>query len=399
MPWDEHEPGDVQHMAMELSRYNKVLYVNPPQDILQLLKGSKDKEFKAKVMGRGDRAIRREGHSLWVLEPPVITAPVNLLRINSVSDALIKRNNRKLSKAIFWAMNMLEFDEIIHINDNDVFGSFYMKELLMPELSVFYLPAGGPEMVGDLLNNRFREALIRKSDIVVTNSDKHLDYIERNNMNVFDIGQGVDFSGIYIDGSVQYNLSGIKRPVIGYAGNLDSSRICFDYIYDIARSKPDYSIVLAGEEDEALRGHVLHEMPNVTFIAEDRKDKMVSYMNFFDVCIYPLVINEANIEDEHNSLLDVLYLGKPVVTMNIEPLSKFKEFVYLASARESWMSQLDKALAEKDLADMQNMRKGFAESRSWANCVKRLCDVIESVRREFYLGNEVEMYTDRNNIS
>ncbi|MCC8088436.1 MAG: hypothetical protein LIO79_04120 [Rikenellaceae bacterium] len=393
--WSDSDVGDAQSMAVEMSRYNRVLYVNPPQDILQLMKGSVDGDFRSSIWRGPNLAIKRISHSLWIMEPPIITAPVNKISYDSVFDVLNKKNNRKLSRAIFWAMNELGFEEIIHINDNDVFGSFYLKEILMPKLSVYYKRTDESKFnYIDNQINRLEKVLIRKSDVIITNSDAYAVRFRDHNLNSFSVGHGVDFSNVYLDYSVKNKLRSIPGPVIGYAGGLDVRHMSPDLIFKLAVSRPDYSIVLVGSEDNIFKKHSLHLLPNVYFIKEDRKDKYLSYITYFDVCIYPVAVNSITNMEYHSKIDEYLYVGKPVVSADMPAMNHFYEHIYLASDSNNFIALVDKALHEFRDTVMRQSRVELAKSHSWENCVERIHYLIDLILRESYPGDRLDVYEE-----
>ncbi|MCD7962237.1 MAG: hypothetical protein LUF90_01505 [Rikenellaceae bacterium] len=393
--WSDSDMGDAQHMAMEMSRYNKVLYVNPPQDIIQLMKGSVDSEFRSNLLKGSNMAIKRINHSLWIMEPPVVIAPVNKISYDSVFDILNKKNNRKLSRAIHWAMNELNFNEVIHINDNDVFGSFYLKELLMPKLSVYYKISGRRRFnyIEDQIN-RLEKILVRKSDIIITNSDAYAVKFREQNLNSFSIGQGVDFSGNYIDYSINNKLRSIPGPIIGYTGNLDIKHMSPDLIFKLAVSRPDYSIVLIGTEDHIFKRHSIHMLPNVFFIREDRADKYLSYATYFDVCIYPVAVNNITNKQYHSKIDEYLYIGKPVVACDMPAMNNFYGHVYLAGDSNNFINLVDIALREDVNVQVLDARIEFAKSHSWENCVEKIHYLIDIILRKSYPGDRFDIYEE-----
>jgi glycosyltransferase involved in cell wall biosynthesis len=68
-------------------------------------------------------------------------------------------------------------------------------------------------------------------------------------------------------------IENIKKPIIGYIGALYKLRLDLDLIEFIAKSKPEWNIVLIGPEDDSFRQSPLHKLSNVYFLGlKDSKE-------------------------------------------------------------------------------------------------------------------------------
>jgi len=76
--------------------------------------------------------------NLWNLYPDTMIESINWIPVQFVFEILNKRNNRLFAKCIQKAIDQLGFKNTILFNDNDMFRSFHLKELLQPDLSIYY---------------------------------------------------------------------------------------------------------------------------------------------------------------------------------------------------------------------------------------------------------------------
>ena len=387
--WNMSASGNERKLAMEISRHNQVLYVNPPMDMAGLLRGYRDREEKpdstVRVRYDSQRVLRRVNPGLWVLEPPVILSAVHGVKNFTVFDFFNKRNNLKFYGALSWALEHLGFERIIHINDNDLFRSFYLKELLGPQLSIYYRR-------DDLTVNSFwahharriEPELIAKSDIVLTTNDTLAEDARDYNFNVFNVGQGVDLE--HFDPTVEQPmpcfLRNLPRPIVGYAGPLDTASLAPNLIYRLASERPRYSVVLLGREDHIFKRHSLHDLPNVHFIRSRHVQDFPAYIRHFDVCIYPQVIHDVTREDYPRRIDEFLAMGKPVVTMRTPLTEIFYRQAYLAETERSFLQLVDYALTETDDNRLRRSRMAFARTHTWEQCVDRIYSVIEMIMNE-----------------
>src|SRR5690606_31891787 len=123
------------------------------------------------IINGDEEGLIKIGPNLWNLYPDFIASSINSLPDNFIFDFFNKRNNRKFSISIKKAIKLLGFKDIILFNDNDIYDSFYLKELLKPKFSIYY---SRDNMVKtDFWKKhaeRLEPLLIAKSDLAMANS-------------------------------------------------------------------------------------------------------------------------------------------------------------------------------------------------------------------------------------
>ena len=68
--------------------------------------------------------------NLWNYYPAAILESINWIPSTAVFSFFNRINNRRFSRDIKTAVKKMGFDKYILFNDNDIFRSFYLKELL-----------------------------------------------------------------------------------------------------------------------------------------------------------------------------------------------------------------------------------------------------------------------------
>jgi len=130
-PWDIKIGSNCKNIALELAKYNRVLYVNAPLDQITFLRQRKEpavaKRLEIRSSGKNLLPI---GENMWNLYPKNIISSINWLRGEGLFNVLNKRNNRKFAADIRKAIRELNFKDIILFNDSDMFRSYYLEELL-----------------------------------------------------------------------------------------------------------------------------------------------------------------------------------------------------------------------------------------------------------------------------
>ena len=171
-------------------------------------------------------------------------------------------------------------------------------------------------------------------------------------------------------------LEGLRRdgePVIGYFGAI-ADWIDLDLLYEVARSRPQYSFVLAGQVfDRDIRA--LEALPNVRFLGSRPYEQMPSLLAAFDVCIIPFKLNQVTHATDPVKLYEYLSQGKPVVATAMQELHSVAGLCWLAEGAVEFAQKLDEAVADVD-PQRRQARIDFARKNTWASRVAALDSAI-----------------------
>ncbi|AEV34324.1 glycosyltransferase [Owenweeksia hongkongensis DSM 17368] len=382
-PWDTTIGSNCKNIAVELAKRTKVLYINIPLDWNTVVKNSSDSqdhiEFRKNVRkGKTDSLVEVE-ENLYVFTPSSIILSINTLPPGRLFDYFNLRNNRKIAAEVKPILKKLNFQEFFLFNDNDMFRSYYMKELLKPLLSIYY--SRDNLISTDYFKKhgtRIEPKLIEKSDLSVANSTFLRDYCRQYNPKSYYIGQGCDLS--LFDPNKSYSkpqdMEGIANPIIGYIGFLTSMRLDITLLENLAESKKDWSFVLVGPEDSSFTGSRLHQMENVYFLGSKKPEELSTYLNFFDVSINPQLINDMTIGNYPRKVDEYLAMGKPVIATATKAMSVFAEHCYLATNASEYEILIDKALSENSRSKRE-ARINFANEHTWDNSIDNLLSAIQ----------------------
>lgn len=380
--WDTEIGSNCKNIALEISKYNRVLYVNPPLDRITIFKKRQDeKVIKRKQMLRGKKSnLVNIEKNLWNLYPDCVLESINWIESHFIFDLFNWWNNKRYASSIIKAIKILGLKDYILFNDNDIFRSFYLKDFLCPKKSIYY---SRDYMLGTKYwkhhGTKLEPKLIAKSDLCVANSSYLTNYCKRYNPQSYFVGQGCDLSTFT---SIKYqnldDLQNIKRPIIGYVGTLASSRLDIQLLEFLAKTKPDLSIVLIGPEDTGFQKSNLYLFENIHFLGLKEASILPNYIQAMDVCINPQLVNEITIGNYPRKIDEYLALGKPIVAIATEAMQMFKRYVYLANNKEQFVQLIELALTENNFVKQQE-RMQFALSHSWENCVAEIYQVIKNL--------------------
>jgi len=384
-PWDVEIGSNNKNLAIEFSKNNRVLYVNSALDTITMLKNKQDPkvQMRMEIINKKKDGLIQVDDSLWTYYPDVTIRSINWLKSNGMFNFLNKINNKRFAGSIKKAIDRLNFKDYILFNDSDIFRSFYLKELLQPAVSIYYsrdylLTVDYWKRHGSILEPK----LIAKSDLCTANSTYLADYCQQYNPKSYYVGQGCDLS--LFDNSngiaMPEDIKPINRPVIGYVGALQSLRLDIELLAYVAKQRPDWSIVLVGPEDHVFKASELHSISNIHFLGSKDASMLPAYINSFDVCINPQMINQITIGNYPRKIDEYLAMGKPTVATATRAMEIFAEHTYLGKNKEEYVILIQKALDE-DSPERQSKRKAFATSHSWENNAKEIYKAINTYNK------------------
>ncbi|MGI4749811.1 MAG: glycosyltransferase [Janthinobacterium lividum] len=384
--WDVEIGSNCKNIALELSKHNRVLYVNPPLDRATQYRDRKEERvIKRLKMIRGEENnLVCINPTLWNLYPDCTLESINWIKNHFLFDTINRWNNARYAKSILKISNQLQFKNFILFNDNDIFRSLYLIDFLQPDTSIYY---SRDYMLGvdywKYHGKIFEPEIIRKNDLCLSNSSYLTEYCKKYNPQSYFIGQGCELE-LYqnISPAIPKNFPDNSKPMIGYSGVLWSLRLDLELLLHIAKSKPDWNIILIGPEDENFKHSELHHLDNVYFMGLKEVSELPAFINAMDVCINPQILNETTIGNYPRKIDEYLALGKPVVAVKTPAMKMFQNHVYLAENQEGFLQKITLALAEDDEIK-QNERIAFAWSHSWENSVGKMYQAINNLDTEF----------------
>jgi len=388
MQWETYKGNSlvattVRFIAFELSKSNRVIFVNPPLPrSLQLFKRNAPEARKFRSISSGqENDLQQINENLWVLYPRTVLESINRISNPGLYDCLTRMNDRRFVRQVKSAIDRLDFKDYIILNDNEMLSGFHFREMLNPSVLIYLLRDNVTKVSYHSKHGRRLEPLmIKKADIVVTNSPTFADYARQFNPNSTFIGQGVDidlFSDK--DGSLKIpsDIDGIPHPRIGYTGVLTTIRLDIGLLTYIAERQPGWNIVLIGPEDDDFKNSRLHSLPNVHFLGGKAPKELPGYVKGFDVAINPQLINDITDVNYPLKIDEYLAIGVPIVATGTSFMKAyFSNETYLAVTKDEYVQQIGKALTE-DSPGKHEERKKVARTHSWENFVGKIFSQIE----------------------
>lgn len=379
-PWYTKIGSNCKNIALEFARHNRVLYVNSALDRRTVLLSSKDPDIAEHIQiskGKGENLLKVQ-ENFWNLYPKRVLESISWLPFTGAFMLGNRINNKRFAADIQEAVDQLGFKDILLFNDNDIYRGYYLKELLKPAQYIYYSRDNLVAM--DFWKKHGAELEpkhIAKADVAVANSLYLTDMLKQYNKNSHYVGQGCDLRLFDPAKAIERpaELVGLKGPVIGYVGALTAMRIDPAILMYISQQRPDWNVILVGPEDEVFQQSALHQQANVHFLGRKDMAALPAFLQHFDVCLNPQLVNPITIGNYPLKIDEYLAMGKPTVATATKTMELFNDYVHLAGSVEEYVPLIEKALQENDPA-LTAARIAFARSHTWENSVEGIYKAI-----------------------
>lgn len=378
--FDNEVGSNAVNMACEMSKNNRVIYINNALDRKTLKTKNADPKIikKLKVRKGEEEGLITVSPTLQVFYPKVILESINWLPQGFVYDFFNKINSKKLSGEINALVDHLGWKEYILFNDCLISKTLYFNTLIRPKKYFYYIRDNfKPIPYFQKHAIKEQEIILGYVDAVFANSGFLAKYASQFNKLSFDIGQGCELD-LYLKDNIQIasQLNHIEGVKIGYTGYLTSMRLDIDLILKIAEQRPQWQIVLVGPEDEHFKASKLHLLPNVHFLGRKAPEEMPNFISGFDVCFNPQLINELTEGNYPRKVDEYLAMGKPVVATKTDFMTYFADCTYLATNSNEFIEKIEVAL-EENSEQKQKQRIDIAKGHSWEDNVNKIYKVLK----------------------
>jgi len=197
------------------------------------------------------------------------------------------------------------------------------------------------------------------------------------NENSLLVGHGVDvelFRSAAANPEMPADMAEIRRPIVGFFGDISDKTSDFALLEFAARKLPDVSFVLVGPMGADVAE--LRRCPNVHFLGPRPYQQIPHYGAGFDVAMMPWNQNRWIEFCNPIKLKEYLALGKPVVTTYYPEIEPYKDVVNIARDYEEFVAGIRTALAEDD-HEKVDRRRDMVRNETWDNKVSVIRGFIE----------------------
>lgn len=380
-PYEFDPDSNILNLAFELAKNNRVLFINRPTDRYSLVKGKEDPviQRRMQVLRGKEPDLRQVTENFWNLYPKTVLESVNWLAVDFAFDYLNKVNNKRFARQINAAIQKLNFRDIILINDNDFYRTYYLEEYLKPDVFIYYLR--------DYLlhvdywkkhGSRLEKSLLKKADMVLAatkpltryalNFNPQTVYVGTGCDNIFDFDKQAELEDSHKTPDL---LQDLPSPVIGYAGKTSSQHFDSEFVLELAEELKTASFVVVSTDLQELPHPQFALMKNIFFTNASSRLELSSFVRSFNACFIPKTDQSGGYDPFPKSVFEFLAAGKPVVTFENTILKDIEKLIYMAEDNAGFTDLLIQAVKEKDPA-LQRKRKEYVSSCIWRRNVNEI---------------------------
>jgi len=362
-----------QLLMMGLSKTYRILFIDPPLSFLTILSG----RIQGKKWGFKS-SLQRINERLLVYTPPAFPPFSQYFQwINSFHTSLLVLLTKRLLKK-------LSFKDFI-LGIARPFLSPVIKKL-HPILSYYDCPDEYREFPGlradKGLLGRSEEDLLKSVDLVFCSSKWLREDKSHFNKNCFLIPNGVDIEQFFSkrsDAEVPADMERIKKPILGYVGTI-GEWLDFNALIDLARARPDWSIVIIGPSTSKRFSSIMNSAPNIHWLGEKEYKEVPQYLRVFDLCLIPFKEDKFTKMIYPTKLHQYFAAGKPVVSSYLPDLQPFISCVEFYSNVKDMETKIEKSLNEDSEKKALERRK-IASENTWDQRVESMVQIFNSFLR------------------
>jgi hypothetical protein len=363
-------------MMKAMSRSTRVLWVNPTSVAFP---STKKKSFWEKALRRIQSHLRyfvRVQDKLFVFSPLVV--PI------FTREMVYRLNNHLLRlqlKLVLWLMRIERPYVFVAL---PTFAGVALS--LKAERIIYYVSDkySGYEHVTDQRNKNIIEELnqflMGKADYILFTAWKFFDEMDEHlKKKSFFMPHGVDVD-FFQKTAPRHNhlpsdLSGIRKPIIGYFGLLIRERCDMEIVRWCAEQRPEWSFVFIGKKWD--RFPEVEGLRNVYFLGPKPHHEIPIYGKHFDVCIINRYLNEAVRYSNPTKVNEFLALGKPIVSVPIDHLIRdYAGLIAIASDGKEFLRQIEFEL-KNDSPERVGARLDKVRKYSWDRMVEYILTLFE----------------------
>ncbi|MEV4119954.1 glycosyltransferase [Micromonospora sp. NPDC049645] len=179
------------------------------------------------------------------------------------------------------------------------------------------------------------------------------------------LANGCDPDRFSPDGPVAPWLLGLRRPVIGYSGAVDTRAFDAELVATVARAHPEWTFLLIGPSTRAGRAP-LAGLSNVELLDAVRFADVPGILRACDATIIPYRVGGLVDYVHPKKCYEYLALGKPVVATPLPALRALAGTITLAADPASFGAALADALGRPDWPHDVARRRAVATRNSWS---------------------------------
>lgn len=172
-------------------------------------------------------------------------------------------------------------------------------------------------------------------------------------------------------------LAALRRPVLGFIGNLTERKVDVSLLRALAERSRGSTILLAGPVDSAIADEIasLARRENVVCIGPVPYERAPQIVAAFDVGLIPYCENGYTRNVFPLKLYEYLAAGKPVVATGVPEIAGLEPDAVLVHGPDEVERAISMALSLTSKEDVER-RQGLAAANTWETRTGQLLDLV-----------------------
>jgi glycosyltransferase involved in cell wall biosynthesis len=352
-----------QQICEELSKSNRVIYVEPPTFFHYLKDQKNDKIFK--------KPYEKE---LYIFNA------IPTLPLKNLLSPLNLYYQRKLAVLLKNLLSELKFNDFV------LWFTFPNQEPLTKYLKFGFMVyecmdeySGLERSFGKSLFKNYELSLLKKSDLTIVTAEKLYKSKSGSSRNIILSPNAAEtgfFASSLNDEIEKPKIFSNQNPVIGYIGAI-REWLDVDLMEEVITKNPDLNFLFVGPV--ATDVEKLKRFSNVVFQGYIPYKELLPFVKLLDVAIIPFKINSLIENTNPIKIYEYLAAGKPVVAtqfpeaLNLVPLVS-------AAVREDFSQAIRDQIKNNSTIKIEK-RLTFAKKNSWTERVSQILLKVNELRK------------------
>lgn len=368
--WHE-DPTSNHHVLRELAKTRRVLWLNSLATRTPKLGSARDLgKIKRKLREFAAGPVNVE-NDLWVFSPLVLPLPHS-----AAARAINRQVLRATIRALRWKLDIEQFDLWTFLPSTaDYVGT------LGEQASVYYCVDEWSlfDYIDKDQTVAQEQKLLERVDAVFAINHALAESKRKTCEHTFVAPHGVDHAlfaqALVPETEIPADLAAIPGPRIGFYGTLQSW-VDFELIAHVARTRPDWSIVLIGQTLTDVSA--VNDLPNVHFLGQKPHHALPAYCKGFDAGIIPYRIDERMAFVNPLKMREYLSAGLPVVSTPVPEVVRHGHLCEVAATPDDFVSALDRVLRNDD-PNAPAVRSRAMETETWSARVAGIVATVDEL--------------------
>jgi glycosyltransferase involved in cell wall biosynthesis len=222
-------------------------------------------------------------------------------------------------------------------------------------------------------------ALARQCDVSVASAAALADDLRALGADPVLVPHGVDVARFAGEHDVPDDVAAFERPLVGYVGRV-GDHMWMEAVVAAADRLDRGTIVLVGEAstDVSVLRH-----PRIKLLGHRPPESMPAYVNAFDCCLIPFIIDPLTEAVNPIKLREYLAAGRPVAATAMREVLPYGDVVSVAADPAQFAEAVTAILDEpgSDTAEARARRRGRVANESWDAAAERVEQVLADTLR------------------